>query len=172
MAGVHDRPGLREQWPGSDAAGQAIGEHDRGEVEQGGQPHRGQLERDDPTDEAEDERPQRIDGARVRELGEAGVALDYDCETYPGMKSACDEQLGAGLIFNAGAYAANKLCDLHGGHRYIVGDEPDMAGAFECIATVGMSGSAPLLGDAMIAALSPKLNGAGANDEWYRAGCI
>jgi hypothetical protein len=48
------------------------------------------------------------------------------CETYPGLKTPCDEQLGAGLIFNAGAYAANKLCDLHGGHRYIVGDEPDM----------------------------------------------
>jgi hypothetical protein len=64
-------------------------------------------------------------------------AQDYDCETYPDLVTECDEVLGAGLIFNAGAYAANKLCDLHGGHRYIVGDEPDMAGAFECIAKVG-----------------------------------
>jgi hypothetical protein len=94
-------------------------------------------------------------------------ALDYDCETYPGLKTPCDEQLGAGLIFNAGAYAANKLCDLHGGHRYIVGDEPDMAGAFECIAKVGMSGGIALMGDAMIAALSPKLNGAGGCNEGF-----
>jgi len=94
-------------------------------------------------------------------------ALDYDCETYPSMKTPCDEQLGAGLIFNAGAYAANEVCDLHGGHRYIVGDEPDMAGAFECIAKVGVSGGTALMGDAMIAALSPKLNGAGGCNEGF-----
>ncbi len=94
-------------------------------------------------------------------------AEDYDCETYPGMKTPCDEQLGAGLTFNAGGYAANKLCDLHGGNRYIVGDEPDMAGAFECIAKVGASGGGPFLGDAMIAALSPKLNGPGGCNEGF-----
>jgi hypothetical protein len=64
-------------------------------------------------------------------------------------------------------YAANKLCDLHGGHRYIVGDDPDMAGAFECIAKVGASGGDPLMGDAMIAALSPKLNGPGGCNEGF-----
>ena len=94
-------------------------------------------------------------------------AKDYDCETFPGMKTPCDEQLGAGLIFNAGGYAANELCDLHGGHRYIVGDEPNMLDAFECIAKVGMSGSDPLLGDAMIAALSDKLNGDGGCNEGF-----
>jgi hypothetical protein len=75
------------------------------------------------------------------------------------MVTPCDEVLGAGLIFNAGGRAANKLCDLHGGHRYIVSGEPDMAGALECIAKVGWSGGDPLMGDAMIAALSPALNG-------------
>jgi len=94
-------------------------------------------------------------------------ALDYDCETYVSLVTKCDEVLGAGLTFNTGGYAANKLCDLHGGHRYIVGDEPNMLDAFECIAKVGVSGSAPLLGDAMIAALSPKLNGAGGCNEGF-----
>lgn len=94
-------------------------------------------------------------------------AKDYDCETYPDMVSPCDEQLGAGLTFNAGGYAANKLCELHEGNRYIVNGEPDMAGAFECIAKVGASGKTALMGDAMIAALSPKLNGPGGCNEGF-----
>jgi hypothetical protein len=65
-------------------------------------------------------------------------------DVYPDLVTECDKVLGAGLTFNVGGYAANKLCDLHGGHRYIVGDEPDMAGAFECIAKVGVSGGDPL----------------------------
>jgi hypothetical protein len=47
-------------------------------------------------------------------------ALDYNCETYPGLVTSCDRKLGAGLIFNAGGGAANKLCDLQDGKRYIV----------------------------------------------------
>ena len=39
--------------------------------------------------------------------------------------------------------------------------EPDMKGALECIAKVGAFGKDPPLGDAMIAALSPKQNGPG-----------
>lgn len=96
-------------------------------------------------------------------------AKDYDCKTYKDLVTECDKVLGAGLTFNAGGYAANKLCDLHGGHRYIVGDDPDMAGAFECIAKVGASGVDPPLGDAMIAALSSKLNGPkGCNEGFLR----
>ncbi|MBK8649604.1 MAG: hypothetical protein IPN16_24290 [Gemmatimonadetes bacterium] len=87
-------------------------------------------------------------------------ALDYQCGVFPEMTTACDEQLGAGLIFNAGGYAANKLCDLYGGHRYIISGEPDMPGAFECIAKVGASGlHKNLMGDAVIAALSSASNG-------------
>jgi len=94
-------------------------------------------------------------------------APDYDCATYKDLVTECDEVLGAGLTFNVGGSAANKLCDLHGGNRYIVGDDPDMAGAFECIAKVGASGRDPPLGDAMIAALSPKLNGPGGCNEGF-----
>jgi hypothetical protein len=94
-------------------------------------------------------------------------ALDYDCQTYADLVTECDKVLGAGLTFNAGGYAANELCDLHGGQRYIVSDEPDMAGAFECIAKVGASGGDPPLGDAMIAAISPELNGPGGCNEGF-----
>ena len=94
-------------------------------------------------------------------------ALDYQCNVYPDLVTECDTVLGAGLTFNVGGYAANKLCDLHGGHRYIVGDEPDMVGAFECIAKVGVSGGDPPMGDAMIAAISPKLNGPGGCNEGF-----
>jgi hypothetical protein len=93
--------------------------------------------------------------------------MDYQCGVYPELVTECDEILGAGLTFNTGGSAANKLCDLHGGHRYIVGDEPDMAGAFECIAKVGTSGGGPYLGDAMIAAISPELNGPGGCNEGF-----
>ena len=94
-------------------------------------------------------------------------AMGYDCETYAGLATECDEVLGAGLTFNVGAYAANKLCDLHGGHRYIISGEPSMPDAFECIAKVGVSSGSPFLGDAMIAALSPKLNGPGGCNEGF-----
>ncbi len=94
------------------------------------------------------------------------TAIDYQCGVYPELKTECDEVLGAGLTFNTGGSAANKQCDLHGGHRYIVGDDPDMASAFECIAKVGTSGD-DLMGDAMIAALSSKLNGPGGCNEGF-----
>ena len=94
-------------------------------------------------------------------------AEGYNCETYPDMVTSCDRQLGAGLIFNASAYAANKLCNLQDGRRYIMSGQPDMPGAFECIAKVGTSGGGAAMGDAMIAALSPKLNGPGGCNEGF-----
>lgn len=85
-------------------------------------------------------------------------ALDYQCNVYPKLYTACDSTLGAGITFNAGAYAANRPCELFGGNRYIVNGEPKMADALECIAKVGMSGGAPPMGDALIAALDSKIN--------------
>ena len=83
------------------------------------------------------------------------------------MVTSCDRKLGAGLIFNTGGGAANKLCDLQDGKRYIMSGQPDMPGAFECIAKVGVSGGAAAMGDAMIAALSPALNGPGGCNEGF-----
>ena len=85
-------------------------------------------------------------------------AEGYDCTTYPDLVTLCDVELGAGLIFNAGAGAANRQCNLHGGNRYIVSGEPNMDDALECIAKVGWSGGSGPWGEALVAALSYNLN--------------
>jgi len=86
------------------------------------------------------------------------LAEDYVCSEYALLSTPCDKELGAGLIFNAGGYAANKQCNLYGGNRYIVSGEPNMADAFECIAKVGASGGSGPWGEALVAALSYNLN--------------
>jgi len=85
-------------------------------------------------------------------------AEDYQCGTYAQLFTQCDVELGAGLIFNAGGYAANRQCDLYGGNRYIVSGEPNLDDALECIAKVGMSGGSPPMGEALVAVLSYNLN--------------
>ena len=111
------------------------------------------------------------DGCNVENWPTCGPeAPGYDCTTFPDLVTECDEELGAGLVFNAGGGAANKLCNLHGGDRYIISGEADMTGALECIAKVGWSGGASMMGDAVIAALSPAsngLNGAGGCNEGF-----
>ncbi len=93
----------------------------------------------------------------------------YQCNVYPKLITPCDNTLGAGLIFNAGGYAANRQCELFGGNRYIISGEPDMKDAIECIAKVGVSGGDPPMGDALIAALEPKINaGDGCNEGFLR----
>jgi len=71
----------------------------------------------------------------------------------------CYSELGAGITFNAGPGALNKRCELFGENSYIVSGEPDLDGMLECIAKVGTGGGYPATGDALIAAVSPKLNG-------------
>jgi hypothetical protein len=85
----------------------------------------------------------------------------YQCNVYPKLITPCDYTLGAGLTFNAGGYAANRSCELFGGNRYIISGEPNLADAIECIAKVGVSGGDPPMGDALIAALDPKINAEG-----------
>ena len=84
-------------------------------------------------------------------------AEDYVCNEYAQLSIPCDAELGAGLIFNAGAYAANRQCDLYGGNRYIISGEPNLDDALECIAKVGTSGD-NVIGEALVAALSYNLN--------------
>lgn len=74
----------------------------------------------------------------------------------------CDSKLGAGITFNAGPGATNKRCELFGGNRYIVSDEPNPDGMFECIAMVGTGGGLPATGDALIAAVSTEPTGCNA----------
>lgn len=70
----------------------------------------------------------------------------------------CDRTLGAGVVHPAGVAASNELCVLAGNRRYIRTGQDDLAGTFECIASVGVAGNAserPI--DAMVAAISPEL---------------
>ncbi|MDC0720616.1 hypothetical protein [Nannocystis bainbridge] len=93
-------------------------------------------------------------------MGNCGeYAPDYECGKYVDQVWTCDKTRGAGLVFNAGAYAYNKPCDLYGGNRYIIAGEPDPIEAFKCIAQVGTWGADPPLADSLVAALSPELNG-------------
>ena len=86
------------------------------------------------------------------------TAEDYQCGAFAQLFTPCDVKLGAGLIFNAGGYAANRQCNLYGGNRYIISGEPDLDDALECIAKVGMSGGSGPIGEALVAALSYNLN--------------
>lgn len=80
----------------------------------------------------------------------------------------CDMSWGAGVIHPAGVEASNQRCTIHGGNRYIVGDDPNMAATFSCIAQVGLSGNpAERPMDAMVAAVSKKLNGNGGCNEGF-----
>ena len=94
-------------------------------------------------------------GAGCEPLGPA----DYPCWAYEEQNlNACDQTFGAGVTFPAAFFASNKRCELHGGNRYIVGDDPNLEESFECITNVGVStinGSAPA--QAMYTALSPEL---------------
>ena len=95
-------------------------------------------------------------------------AEDYDCSAAYKLATECDRVLGAGILYNAGPYATNKLCTLAGGHRYITRDEPDPTAAFECIARVGSYGPWQPLGDATVAALSPYFDVGKCNDGFLR----
>jgi hypothetical protein len=92
------------------------------------------------------------------------------CNGYIGqtMFEECDRTLGAGVVVPAGQYASNMICPLQGGHRYMDASEPDLAGAFSCVAQVGVAGnSAERPMDSMVAALQPGINGAGGCNEGY-----
>ncbi|MDC0719936.1 hypothetical protein [Nannocystis bainbridge] len=86
-------------------------------------------------------------------------AVDYECGKHVDQVWTCDKTLGAGLIFNAGANAYNKPCDLYGGNRYIIAGQSDPVEAFKCISQVGTFGEDPPLADSLVASLSPELNG-------------
>jgi hypothetical protein len=89
----------------------------------------------------------------------------YPCDALDTI-SACDETMGAGTIFNAGALAPNVPCDVVGGHRYLTKDQPDLAETFACMARRGESGGDRLC-EALAAAVSPELNGPGGCNEGF-----
>jgi len=103
-----------------------------------------------------------LEGAQQHCIDAAG---GYACNTT---FEACDNVLGAGVVHPAGNGASNTPCDLFGGGRYVIEGEPTLTDTFACMATVGLAGhpaERPM--DAMVAALSPEINGAGGCNEGF-----
>ena len=96
---------------------------------------------------------------------------DYPCWAYSeNALDECDEVSGAGVTFPAGFGSANERCELYGGNRYIIGDEPNLAAAFECITNLGMTNeNQALAGLALQHTFSPQnLAPGGCNEGFVR----
>ncbi|MDC0676091.1 hypothetical protein [Nannocystis radixulma] len=89
-------------------------------------------------------------------------APDYPCDYWP---TTCDTTMGAGVVMNVGQYTTNTPC-LDGPRRYITADTPDISATFECLARVGTVGYNQI-GNALVAAMSPKLNKVGGCNEGF-----
>ena len=94
--------------------------------------------------------------------GPCDVAPGYPCSYSP---SVCDETMGAGTVYNAGPYTENVPCGLDE-HRYMTAEDLDTPGLFECLARVGTYGFNKM-GDALVGAVSPELNGPGGCNEGF-----
>ncbi|MCY0994805.1 hypothetical protein OV203_47200 [Nannocystis sp. ILAH1] len=90
---------------------------------------------------------------------------EYPCDVV-GKVAKCDTTWGAGAVFNAGENAPNKPCEILDGRRYLSQDLPDLPETFACIAQVGTDGG-DLLGEALVHAVSPELNGSGGCNEGF-----
>ena len=81
----------------------------------------------------------------------------------------CDTTPGAGYTYPRGEGASNRRCELAGGNRYITDEEPDLDAAFECLATVGISGAIGNEIEYVLPAIGPELNApGGCNDGFLR----
>ena len=85
-----------------------------------------------------------------------GVSLD-----------TCDQTIGAGVAFPAGAGSANRRCDFFGDQRYIVGEDPNFEESFACVTQAGMNGGWASAAESMVEAISPKFNGPGGCNEGF-----
>jgi len=90
---------------------------------------------------------------------------DYPCDYVP---SACDITPGAGVTVTGNFDASNQPCKLFGGKRYIIKDEPDLAGTFKCIASLGQGPKTPVAAEVMLAALEHDMVSGGCNDGFLR----
>jgi hypothetical protein len=104
-------------------------------------------------------------GCTMPGCGDFGGPLDYPCDYVP---SACDITRGAGVVVTGNFDASNQPCELFGGHRYIIKGEPDLAGTFKCIASLGQGPKTPVAAQAMMAALAPDMLHGGCNDGFLR----
>ena len=88
------------------------------------------------------------------DAGGIGDALS----AFLGNTDACAPVLGAGHRHNQ----AGEECGIEGTQRYLDSSQPDLAGAFSCVAQVGTLGNpreAPV--DALLASLAPAINAPG-----------
>jgi hypothetical protein len=91
------------------------------------------------------------------------VVPGYPCDYTP---TVCDLTIGAGTVYPAGGKAANKMCNIDGGRRYMTKGQTDLKGTFACAAQVGISGR-PWMGEALAAAVHPDINGPGGCNEGF-----
>jgi hypothetical protein len=92
---------------------------------------------------------------------------NYPCEDLD-LVTACDWTWGAGTVFPAGEFTADKPCPIDGGRRYLVKGQTDLEETFACIVNVGTDGWKSL-GQALTAAMQKPINGpGGCNDGFLR----
>jgi hypothetical protein len=92
---------------------------------------------------------------------------NYPCEDLD-LVTACDWAWGAGTVFPAGSFTADKPCPIDGGRRYLVKGQTDLDETFACIANVGVAGWKSL-GQALTAAMQKPINApGGCNDGFLR----
>ena len=84
---------------------------------------------------------------------------NYPCEDLD-LVTTCDWAWGAGTVFPAGEFTADKPCPIDGGRRYLVRGQTDLDKTFACIANVGISGWKSL-GQALTAAVQKPINAPG-----------
>jgi hypothetical protein len=89
----------------------------------------------------------------------------YACDN---VYTGCDETMGAGVVQPTGQDSSNQICPIDGGKRYMDSQQTNLSDTFSCVATVGLAGhpsERPM--EAMVAALSPELNGPGGCNEGF-----
>jgi hypothetical protein len=94
---------------------------------------------------------------------------DYPCWAYSeNALNECDDVDGAGVTFPAGFGAANKRCELSGGNRYILDNEPNFPSAFMCLTQTGVTNkNQAAAGLALQTAFMPELLGPGGCNEGF-----
>ena len=90
---------------------------------------------------------------------------DYPCDLL-GLVTPCDSTMGAGVVFPAGWKASNKPCPIADDRRYMVKGQPDLDETFACAARIGLDGGNQI-GDALVAAVGPYVNGPGGCNEGF-----
>ncbi|MBL9105142.1 MAG: hypothetical protein JNL82_29620 [Myxococcales bacterium] len=103
-------------------------------------------------------------GCTMPGCGDFGGPLDYPCDYVP---SACDITPGAGVVVTGNFNASNQPCELFGGNRYIIKDEPALAETFKCIASLGEGPKTPWPMYEMMAALEPSMLDVGGCNEGF-----